>query len=490
MRKSPIISLLFCAVLLLLQENSVWGNPFSDLPSGHWAYDAVVQLSSQGLLHGYPDKTFQGGQPVTRYEMASILARALKGIDLQYATREQEELVRRVSLEFREELKVLGVVVEQLEDRSGALQESLGGWRIGGSMRLDANFLGEDREGISENNTRLSRARLDISRRFGEGEQSFFYAQMDAYPGNEEIFLSRFYTRFNLPWNVRMTVGRFSMDLETDRMAYTTGAMGYYGQGAWFTDLPSDGIGFSKEFALGYFDMYAAKRSLGGGDDNAWNVAARLAMSFNQHFDMDIGLDFERMDEGTSVLDSLATVWVAPKLEITQDIGLRGAVYAQFADYNDESDDPDDNPIAWRVILEVKQSLLKFTSLWLEYNNLGRNFILTGGISSLLLADQDYRNFFESSNLGGDLSIWRIGLNQEWSDQWASWIYYARYNFSDYPAVGGGTVDPRMEEISMGFEYRLNKHITMSLGYFYHKFNEDAGLEKNRILRFRTSVWF
>lgn len=478
--------------LLLIPAVSVSANPFADLPPGHWARDAVVQLSAEGVLSGYPDGSFKGNQPVTRYEMASILARALRDIDMQYATKEQTMLLERMSLEFHEELELLGLSIRRVEEKAETLEDRMGGWRIGGNVRVDANFLGTDDQGDTDSGMTLSRARLEFSRRFGEDESSFFFAQLNSYPGLDGVYLTKFYARFDMPWGIRMTAGRFSMDFETDKMAWSTGRMGYYGQGAWFTDMDNDGVGFSKSFAAGQFDMYVVKRSLNSTEDNAWNIAARFAWLFSEKFSLDIGLDFNALDDDeTSTIDSVVTAWVAPKLELTDDIGLRGAVYVQNTDYNDlETGDPKDNPIAWRVILDIGQDLLKFTSLWLEYDHLDRNFILTSGTQSLILADRDERNFFTSGNLGGDLTIWRIGLNQVWNDRWSSWIYYARYNFSDYPAAGGGTVDPSMDEISLGVEYRLNQYVTFSLAYFYHKFNEEALLEKNRILRFRTSVWF
>ena len=52
-------------------------NPFMDVPMNHWAYDAIGQLAARGVLSGYPDGTYKGKQPTTRYEMASALARAL-----------------------------------------------------------------------------------------------------------------------------------------------------------------------------------------------------------------------------------------------------------------------------------------------------------------------------------------------------------------------------------------------------------------------------
>ncbi|WP_342667590.1 S-layer homology domain-containing protein [Cloacibacillus evryensis] len=56
-----------------------------DVPQGHWAYDAVGLLASRGIVSGYPDGAFKGAQPATRYEMASVVARALVAIDADKA---------------------------------------------------------------------------------------------------------------------------------------------------------------------------------------------------------------------------------------------------------------------------------------------------------------------------------------------------------------------------------------------------------------------
>ena len=35
-------------------------NPFSDVSTDDWAYQAVSDLSDQGVVEGYPDGTFKG----------------------------------------------------------------------------------------------------------------------------------------------------------------------------------------------------------------------------------------------------------------------------------------------------------------------------------------------------------------------------------------------------------------------------------------------
>jgi hypothetical protein len=52
---------------------------FSDVAvSSYWASSAIVNLSNQGYIIGYPDGTFRPGNQITRAEFAAILDKALK----------------------------------------------------------------------------------------------------------------------------------------------------------------------------------------------------------------------------------------------------------------------------------------------------------------------------------------------------------------------------------------------------------------------------
>ena len=50
---------------------------FPDVPQNHWAYEYVTQLAERGMIEGYPDGNFAGDRPMTRYEFAAILYRAM-----------------------------------------------------------------------------------------------------------------------------------------------------------------------------------------------------------------------------------------------------------------------------------------------------------------------------------------------------------------------------------------------------------------------------
>lgn len=63
-------------VLAVLAATAVQAQ-FSDVPPGHWAKEAVEALAQKGILQGFPDGTFRGNDPVTRYQMALLLYRTL-----------------------------------------------------------------------------------------------------------------------------------------------------------------------------------------------------------------------------------------------------------------------------------------------------------------------------------------------------------------------------------------------------------------------------
>ena len=105
MKKSLVLAM---AMALGVTASAYAANPFSDVPAGHWAYDAVNKLVAEGVVDGYPDGTYGGDKLMTRYEMAQIVAKAMaKGAN-----------VDKLAAEFADELDSLGVRVANLEKKS------------------------------------------------------------------------------------------------------------------------------------------------------------------------------------------------------------------------------------------------------------------------------------------------------------------------------------------------------------------------------------
>ncbi len=97
-------------------------NPFSDVSTDDWAYQAVSDLSVQGVVEGYPDGTFKGERNMTRYELAQIVARMLAKEDQMNA--EQKATLNKLAGEFADELSNLGVRVSNLEKKVGNISWS------------------------------------------------------------------------------------------------------------------------------------------------------------------------------------------------------------------------------------------------------------------------------------------------------------------------------------------------------------------------------
>lgn len=79
--RRPVVFVLLATSLLLGLLGTpvqVQANPFVDVPAGHWAYNALEQLSAVGLIDGYSPGFFSGSRKLTRYEVALSLAEGLR----------------------------------------------------------------------------------------------------------------------------------------------------------------------------------------------------------------------------------------------------------------------------------------------------------------------------------------------------------------------------------------------------------------------------
>ena len=111
MKKSVVSALTTALVVGAASTTFAAANPFSDVPAGHWAYNAITQLAADGIIEGYGDGTYLGNRNITRYEMAQMVAKAMAknpgGVD--------KALLDKLAAEFSDELNNLGVRVANLE---------------------------------------------------------------------------------------------------------------------------------------------------------------------------------------------------------------------------------------------------------------------------------------------------------------------------------------------------------------------------------------
>ncbi len=75
MLKKLLASLVAVGILGINSVAFAAANPFFDVPAGHWAYNAITTLASEGIFNGYGEGTFRGDRNITRYEAATLLAK-------------------------------------------------------------------------------------------------------------------------------------------------------------------------------------------------------------------------------------------------------------------------------------------------------------------------------------------------------------------------------------------------------------------------------
>nr|HPN94462.1 S-layer homology domain-containing protein [bacterium] len=144
-----------------------------DVHSGHWAADAVQKLVDSGLIEGYPDGTFKGDRPLTRYEYAMVIARMMDILDKTYCLKSEckaapaapgapsapgispaqldeiRDIVKKLAAEFKDELAALKVKVDENSSRIDKLEKKvdnafLGKLQVGGSVRQRIDAPGTD----------------------------------------------------------------------------------------------------------------------------------------------------------------------------------------------------------------------------------------------------------------------------------------------------------------------------------------------------------
>ncbi len=119
-RKTSMILAAVFAISVAGTALAAPANPFADVPAKHWSYDAVNKLAHAGIISGYGDGTFKGDRTLTRYEVATIVAKALANSDK--ADAELKKTIEALQAEYGTELVNLGVRVDNLEKNASKIK--------------------------------------------------------------------------------------------------------------------------------------------------------------------------------------------------------------------------------------------------------------------------------------------------------------------------------------------------------------------------------
>lgn len=148
-----------------------------DVDPNVWAYKALKELVEKyDVLEGYPDNTFRGNKPATRYELAQALYEVLKVVDLAKADPSDVDTIGKLSNEYDKELAAIRNRVAALEGRVSALEtqvENGSGKSWTDKIKLSGdltNILQTDWSGSGRNQgTWGTRARLGVDAELIDG---------------------------------------------------------------------------------------------------------------------------------------------------------------------------------------------------------------------------------------------------------------------------------------------------------------------------------
>ena len=107
---------------------ATYAAPFSDVPTSHWAYKAVNDLAEKGIIQGFPNGTYKGNEMVSRYHLAMMTSRMLASVEqngIGSVSKDELQTIEKLTVEFADELALLGVKVTALEDDMQEVKEDV-----------------------------------------------------------------------------------------------------------------------------------------------------------------------------------------------------------------------------------------------------------------------------------------------------------------------------------------------------------------------------
>ncbi len=230
-------------------------NPFSDVSTDDWAYQAVVDLSEQGIVEGYPDGMFKGEKNMTRFELAQIVARLMAKEDQVNA--EQQATIDKLAGEYADELANLGVRVSNLEKKVGNIS-----WSGNARMRYQTKDNTHNANPAKAAESWNGRVRINVKGQVNEDTavNGRFLANMNFKDGSDaDVLMDRLYVDHKFSDLASAKLGRYEVD-----------AGGY---GAWLISATFQGaeadFNLSKDVALGVgYGRFSSHDIIGGADEH------------------------------------------------------------------------------------------------------------------------------------------------------------------------------------------------------------------------------
>lgn len=481
MSMKKMLAVVAAAACVAFAAPAFAANPFSDVPMHHWAYDAVDTLASHGVIQGYPDGTFKGNKPITRYEMSMMVARAMSAGAL---SGEDSALLKKLMVEFKDELDSLGVRVDNLESRMNAVELGANGWKVNGEIRMTAKWMHENakklkadgkkepkEDGITFDRWRLWMRRavnenLDLTIRIDAGNFKHAVVNEDGSAAKKETFgllkVGQFYaTAKNFFFGTQARFGLFPVDWEGDDGMY------YYD--SFVVNDNVFGLELKKVFSAGEFTALLASTNYTNKFEDRSNFlyGLRFKMTPAERFWLSLN------GQGNS---DWRTLWATLGFKVAEDIELKGSYY-----WNKASKDADTTN-AWKAVLSVGEKKLGFTDLYVEYAHQDKGFYApNAGDNGELFGDW----YGIGRSVEGDVNAWTVAASQTWTDKISTQLHYI--NATTKVAKGS---DIKESTYGANISYKYNPNLKFTLGYDKVNYGKDGKVMDGKLYKDQDVVWF
>ena len=110
------LAVLLGVILLFSVSYAQVQTKFKDVPSNHWAAEAVKALSDLGIIAGIRPDTYGGDLYLTRYQAAVLLYKVIQTFNLEEIALSAEDIaeLKELVMELSGELEMMGVNIEDL----------------------------------------------------------------------------------------------------------------------------------------------------------------------------------------------------------------------------------------------------------------------------------------------------------------------------------------------------------------------------------------
>ncbi|MBW4568364.1 MAG: iron uptake porin [Tolypothrix carrinoi HA7290-LM1] len=154
----------------LTQETSV--SQLSDVQPTDWAYQALRSLMERyNVISGFPDNTFKGNRPLSRYEFAAGLAATLDKVEGLIATAIGDQYVQEDIITLRRLQKEYRSALDDLQKRVSTTSTSanyLEAHQFSTTTKLQGQLIFAPTSGSNASTTIVARSRLNLNTSFNE----------------------------------------------------------------------------------------------------------------------------------------------------------------------------------------------------------------------------------------------------------------------------------------------------------------------------------